>query len=808
MLPVYLNTKHPARDKGKGLQRWLGLIVILLFAIYLVPSAAQAQSNITRLEYYIDTDPGFGSATAVSVTPLSTDIQNKVIPVNPASVGVGVHRLYVRAQNALGNWGLTNTLLFYKPYGSGTTPPTPPAPTNITRVEYYMDIDPGFGNATNLTIAASTNIQDVIIPINPSTLNEGVHRLYVRARNANGNWSLTNTWLFYKPYGNGIAPPAPAIAQMSKLEYYIDNDPGYGNGVPVALDSLTNFADYVVPINVTGLTTGIHNLWVRGLDKNGKWGMMNKWLFSTSAVIAGPSIVVNSITDTTNCAADSFNVSFHRTGTYNAGNVFNVQLSDAAGSFTTPIIIGSYTGTGNAIVKVKLPSHMPEGVNYKIRVNSTNPVVTGVATAATITIHDRPTAQTITGLAPANGTEIWPYTAPAATGSTWNWIITNGVKTIGGITNNVSIQWAAGDSNIIKAARLNVIETSQYGCVGDTSTKLVNIYKLKIRNVLSATMPCPKDSVTITVNTDGVFYVTPAANQLIAELSNGTGVFTTPTATANFTSGAITGNNLAAGSIKLGIPGNLPNGNNYRIRVRSSNPVFIGDTSVAISIQKPNLGANLTRVKCEGAGYDLRTNFTDAVLTYAYYNNAFILLNRPDSVDAGVYNVIGTNANGCTDTALVTLTNNPKPNLGADITVYHICPNETTSLVPLYNTTGLTAIWNTANVSAAPPGTYRLIVTNTFGCTDTAFANVVLEVATWTGTTSNSWHVAANWSTNKVPTQQTHVIIPAGTPNVCTVSSADAVAASIQVRQAAATIQVNSGRKLLIVQKCGLLPVN
>ena len=151
-------------------------------------------------------------------------------------------------------------------------------------------------------------------------------------------------------------------------------------------------------------------------------------------------------------------------------------------------------------------------------------------------------------------------------------------------------------------------------------------------------------------------------------------------------------------------------------------------------------------------------------------------------LDAGVYNVIGTNTNGCTDTLLITLNNNPKPNLGLSTTVYHICPGETSNLVPLYNTTGLTPVWNTVNTSSAPPGTYRLVVTNTFGCTDTAFANVVLEVARWTGTVSNNWHTAGNWDINKVPTLRTHVIIPTGTPNQCTISAADAEAASVQVR--------------------------
>src|SRR6185312_12436434 len=145
------------------------------------------------------------------------------------------------------------------------------AQSNIARIEYYIDTDPGFGHATNVNIAPSSNVQNVTISLDPTPLTEGVHRFFARAKDADGNWSLTNTLLFYKPYGNGSIPPAPAVGKMNRMEYYTDNDPGYGNGVPVALDSLENFADYVVPINVTGLSTGDHTFWVRGLDKNGNW---------------------------------------------------------------------------------------------------------------------------------------------------------------------------------------------------------------------------------------------------------------------------------------------------------------------------------------------------------------------------------------------------------------------------------------------------------------------------------------------------------------------------------------------------------
>jgi hypothetical protein len=148
---------------------------------------------------------------------------------------------------------------------------------------------------------------------------------------------------------------------------------------------------------------------------------------------------------------------------------------------------------------------------------------------------------------------------------------------------------------------------------------------------------------------------------------------------------------------------------------------------------------------------------------------------------------------------------NPYPALGNDITLYKSCYGDNTDLTTLFNTTGLTTNWNTANINTAPPGNYRLIVYSPAGCADTAFANIILEVATWTGAINDDWNTAGNWDINKVPTSVTHVIVPAGTPNPCVVNTANATAASIQVRNGG-TVQTNNNNAVMINGNCLVLP--
>jgi len=749
--------------------------------------------NVTRTEYYINTDPGYGNGTPVTISPAGSNGTGS-FTIDITNQPIGLTMVGVRSRDANGAWSHDNRWLIAKLPQHGSTP-------SISRTEYYINTDPGYGNGTPVTIlpAGTNGTGSFTIDITNQPI--GLTMVGVRSRDANGAWSHDNRWLIAKLPAENVNRP------VKRVEYYIDADPGYGNATPIAIPVSNNLPARQVNVNISGLSSGKHYIYYRSLDLLGAWSHDNVDSFTLASSQPVPVLVVNSINKNTFCAGDSIKIGFQVTGNYTGANTFKAFLSDANGSFANEVEIGNVTSISSGLIAGKLPSHLPDGAGYKVRIKSSTPALTGEGSGNILTIHDRPTAQTITGLSSTNGSETWPYTLPTATGSTWNWIITNGIKTTGGTTNSGNIQWTTGNAGAIKAAQIKVVETNQYGCVGDTSLQLMDIYKLRIGNTISTNKPCPEDSITITLNTDGVFYTTPAANQFIAELSNASGNFTTPTATATFTSTAITGINQSAGVFKIGIPKILPNGSIYKIRVRSTNPVFIGDTTAAISILKPNLGADLSKSACVGSGYNLTSNFTDVTLTYSYFTNAFVLLARPDSVMNGIYNVIGTNSNGCSDTAVVTLTNNPKPSIGADTTIYHVCAGETSSLVPLYITTGLTVAWNTNNLTFAPPGNYRLIVSNNFGCTDTAFALVILETATWKGTASNNWHTPGNWNINKVPSLQTHVIIAAGTPNTCSIGTADAEAASLQVRPGA-VLQLGSNRKLMLAKKCTALPAN
>ena len=71
-------------------------------------------------------------------------------------------------------------------------PPAPPAAPPIANMEYYIDTDPGFGNATPITVPGNTgdiNNYSVNLALSGS-LTIGAHYLYIRSKQ--NPWSFTN----------------------------------------------------------------------------------------------------------------------------------------------------------------------------------------------------------------------------------------------------------------------------------------------------------------------------------------------------------------------------------------------------------------------------------------------------------------------------------------------------------------------------------------------------------------------------------------------------------------------------------------
>ena len=147
---------------------------------YIANFSSLLNNTITEAEYFFDTDPGVGNAQPLIVTENSLLNNTFVVPLN--SVSNGVHVLHIRVKNNLNQWGLYGRQVFYKSV----------AITNNTIVaaEYFIDTDPGVGNATALTLTQGATVDETLNIAIPNDLPAGDHVLHIRVQSSNGNWSL------------------------------------------------------------------------------------------------------------------------------------------------------------------------------------------------------------------------------------------------------------------------------------------------------------------------------------------------------------------------------------------------------------------------------------------------------------------------------------------------------------------------------------------------------------------------------------------------------------------------------------------
>ena len=173
---------------------------------------------ITYVEYFWDTDPGAGMGTKLDITPASElNLTNIEIPTDGLSKGS--HLLGIRAKGERG-W---SPLIMQEVY----VPEATSGSTDVTRVEYFWDIDPGFGKGTPLpfTKGQEVSIDNAAVSIDGLTV--GDHQLFVRAFGNNG-WTPTLSQTIY------VEPDAASL-KVLQGEYFWNDDPGYGQGTPITL---------------------------------------------------------------------------------------------------------------------------------------------------------------------------------------------------------------------------------------------------------------------------------------------------------------------------------------------------------------------------------------------------------------------------------------------------------------------------------------------------------------------------------------------------------------------------------------------
>jgi len=257
----------------------------IIFTVLLIGWAwlVHAQS-IQKVEYFIDTDPGFGNGVNVPITAGATVTTNLNIPL---AVGLsnGFHKFYVRAKDSNGAWSMVFFQNFFKTDDFSTL-------NNISKLEYFIDTDPGFNQGINVPITASTNItQGLSIPL-LANLPLGFHKFFIRAKDASGKWSVVHQQNFFK------TDDLPTLSNVVKLEYFIGSDPGFGQATNFPLTANTTISLNDVVFSIPENTAfGSVSITIRAMDASGKWSIVGIKNFTNC-----PGVTINAPNGVISCS--------------------------------------------------------------------------------------------------------------------------------------------------------------------------------------------------------------------------------------------------------------------------------------------------------------------------------------------------------------------------------------------------------------------------------------------------------------------------------------------------------------------------
>lgn len=240
-----------------------------------------SSETITQVEYFYDslkTDKS--NLIAVNVNP--DGFNNIALPLN-VNLSQGVHTITVRAKDNTGKFSLFHTRPFLV-LGFGS------APTAISKIEYFLDADPGFGNGTQVPYSASSN-NVAQISLDLGSVSAGVHTVFVRVQDNGGRWSLTHVRPFVvMPNLGGSA------GSIARIEYFINQpDPGQGQASsvsfsPVGGSDVTALFD----ANLAGLGNGTHRLYARAQDNAGSWSTLHSVAFDIVCAANGLYFTIKS----------------------------------------------------------------------------------------------------------------------------------------------------------------------------------------------------------------------------------------------------------------------------------------------------------------------------------------------------------------------------------------------------------------------------------------------------------------------------------------------------------------------------------
>ncbi len=388
-------------------------------------------------------------------------------------------------------------------------------------------------------------------------------------------------------------------------------------------------------------------------------------------------------TDSTLCAGDTISVPYYVNNTssfFQSNNVFTLQLSNASGSFASPVNIGTKATNAAGVITGVIPTNTTTGGGYRIRMISSNGADTTIDNNIDIGIGaGKPVKPVANNNSPVCNNDTLRFTASTTTsGVSYRW---SGPAAFATAVQNPSIP------NPVPANGGDYIVTAYiYGCEAkDTTTATVYAGNGPTGTTATANGPvCADDTLKLygTANGSSNTYSWTGPNSFTSNVQN-------PQLPAVTTA--------AAGD--------------YILYASNGNCVSRDTVTVQVKPRPANFTSSSNSPVCTGTAINFSASTSSTGVTYAWsgpngFNStsATPFIGGSSSVHTGDYYVTAT-LSGCPLTDTLPVTVKPLPNKPVAGSNSAICAGETLNLTSVSSTSNVTYSWT-------GPGSYTSTTQN------------------------------------------------------------------------------------------------
>jgi len=731
-----------------SLGRW-GIAEQRTFLIDGSISAPVVIAPVTTGEYFIDTDPGTGKATALTITKAdSLNVQFHLA----STTKPGVHQLFIRLKDSLNRWGIAEQRTFFVDSALAQPKLAP-----IVAAEYFINVDTGVGRGTPIPITKADSINKVLQVTLPASIQGGTNYLYIRFKDSTGKWSIAEQRTL------------PAI--VCKPDLGPDTTVTICAGTTVSVKAIYAYKGFASSVWSTptpdSVSVGVYTLIVtssQGCKDTVVVTVKNypkPHLGNDTTIIITNNTIKKDLTTLYNTTGLQAQYSTTTPQSAGAGTYTLIVTDDCGFKDTATIVITLYVPP--PVISSFSPSYSGAGATITITgkyFTGATVVSFGGTPASYFTIVNDSVITAVTG---AGSSGVILVTTPGGTATKGGFVICTPVAPYATVTaskaspicTNVKVTFTATPANGGTAPAYqwyknnNTVGTNSATYSDSTLKNSDSVWCVITSNASCLAAPTGKSNVLVyTVNNIATPSVTVAADNA-SPICNATKVTFTATAVNGGTTPVYQWykNNAAVGTNAVTYVDSLLKNSDSVWSVVTSNVAcatatsaksnvlkYVVNTSVTASV---SITANPSAATCQGTPVTFTAVAVNGGTTPVYQwrkGSANVGGNSPTYTDTLPVNgdsitVILTTSNACAVSHTVNsngikLTVNARPNLGRDTSV-NTCAGTAINIRNLYNTTGLTPTWTTARPdSVVASGIYTLTVANASGCKDTAVVTV------------------------------------------------------------------------------------